>query len=67
MVGEALPPGKDKDLYSTIAKSEEKHKNLFIELAYEYFNKQDVDKRLDELLDIEADICRQLPFRAALH
>lgn len=67
LVGEALPAGKDKDLYSTIAKSEEKHKNLFIELAHEYFNKEDVNQRLDEILDLEAEICRKLPFRAALH
>ncbi|PCI60989.1 MAG: tRNA-(ms[2]io[6]A)-hydroxylase [Gammaproteobacteria bacterium] len=67
LVGEALPEGKDKDLYSTIAKSEEKHKNLFIELAYEYFDKTEVDLRLDEVLSIEADICSKLPFRPALH
>jgi tRNA 2-(methylsulfanyl)-N6-isopentenyladenosine37 hydroxylase len=67
LVGEALPAGKDKDLYITIAKSEEKHKNLFVELAYEYFDKNDVDARLDEVLDIEANICAKLPFRPALH
>lgn len=67
LVAYALPEGKDKDLYMAIAKSEEKHKNLFIELAYEYFNKADVDVRLEEVLQIEADICKKLPFRAALH
>lgn len=67
LVGEALPAGKEKDFYVTIAKSEEKHKNLFIELAYEYFEKAEVDHRLEEILTEEANICRQLPFRAALH
>lgn len=67
LVAHALPEGKDKDLYMTIAKSEEKHKNLFIELAYEYFNKTEVDARLEEILDIEAEICAGLPFKAALH
>ena len=67
LVAEALPEGKDKDLYQMIAKSEEKHKNLFVELAYEYFDKADVDQRLEEILTIEADICASLPFRAALH
>lgn len=67
LVAYALPEGKYKDLYMTIAKSEEKHKNLFIELAYEYFDKNEVDKRLEEVLHIEADICAKLPFRAALH
>ena len=67
LVAYALPDGKDKDLYMTIAKSEEKHKNLFIELAYEYFDKDSVDARLEVILDIEAEICAKLPFRAALH
>jgi tRNA-(ms[2]io[6]A)-hydroxylase len=67
LIAQALPEGKDKDFYQAIAKSEEKHKNLFIELAYEYFDKAEVDQRLAEVLDIEADICSALPFRAALH
>jgi len=67
LIAEALPEGKDKDLYQSIAKSEEKHKNLFIELAYEYFDKAEVDLRLEEILIAEADICSVLPFRAALH
>ena len=67
LIAEALPEGKDKELYNAIAKSEEKHKNLFIELAYEYFDKAEVDQRLEEVLIAEANICEQLPFRAALH
>ncbi|GLX76758.1 hypothetical protein tinsulaeT_00980 [Thalassotalea insulae] len=67
LVAEALPAGKEKDFYVSIAKSEEKHKNLFIELAYEYFDKQEVDQRLEEILIEEAKICESLPFRAALH
>jgi len=67
LVGEALPEGKEKDFYVAIAESEAKHKNLFVELAYEYFNKAEVDLRLEELLIAEAKICEKLPFRAALH
>jgi tRNA-(ms[2]io[6]A)-hydroxylase len=67
LVGQALPAGDDKDFYIAIAESEEKHKNLFVELAYEYFDKADVDKRLEEILVAEAEICAKLPFRAALH
>ena len=53
--------------YNAIAKSEEKHKNLFIELALLYFSREDVFQRLDEILDFEAELCAKLPFRAALH
>lgn len=67
LVAEALPAGKEKEFYVAIAKSEEKHKNLFVELAYEYFDKQDVDTRLEEILIAEAEICKNIPFTAALH
>ena len=67
MVAKALPPGKDKDFYDSFAKSEAKHKDLFIELAYEYFDKVEVDTRLEEILIAEADICSRLPFSGALH
>lgn len=67
LVAEALEPGRDKTFYVTIAKSEEKHKNLFVELAYEYFDKAEVNKRLEEILEFEAKVCAKLPFRAALH
>lgn len=67
LVAQALPEGKDKDFYVAIAKSEEKHKNLFVELAYEYFDKTEVDTRLEVILIAEADICKDLPYRAALH
>lgn len=67
LVAQALPIGKEKDFYVAIAKSEEKHKNLFVELAYEYFDKSDVDIRLEEILIAEAKICQSIPFTAALH
>ncbi len=67
LVSQALPEGKDKDLYVAIAKSEEKHKNLFVELAYEYFDKAEVDQRLEEILIAEAAICESLPIQAVLH
>ncbi|MBL4761078.1 MAG: tRNA-(ms[2]io[6]A)-hydroxylase [Gammaproteobacteria bacterium] len=67
LVAHALEPGKDRELYMAIAKSEEKHKNLFIELAERYFDPTEVKQRLSEILDAEAEICRNLPIKAALH
>jgi hypothetical protein len=32
-----------------------------------YFDSEDADRRMAELLDIEAGILAQLPLRAALH
>lgn len=60
----------DTDLrhfYQLIADSEAKHHLLFIDLASRYFSANDIETRLDELLDIEATIVESLPLRAALH
>jgi tRNA 2-(methylsulfanyl)-N6-isopentenyladenosine37 hydroxylase len=67
LVAEVLEPGKDKDFYVSIAKSEEKHKNLFVELAYEYFDHELINNRLEEILEAEAQICKSIPFTCALH
>lgn len=67
LIAQALPKGKEQEFYHAIAKSEEKHKNLFIELALEYFDENEVYQRLEEILIAEAKICEKLPFRAALH
>lgn len=56
-----------QSFYQQIADSEAKHHLLFIELACTYFDDDTVTQRLDELLDIEAEITKALPYRAALH
>lgn len=61
---------KDAELqqfYQRIADSEAKHHLLFIDLAGLYFNTDTIETRLDQLLDIEAEITAALPLRAALH
>lgn len=67
LIGQALPAGELKDFYIAIAASEDKHDSLFEDLAKLYFPAEQVDQRMDELLDIEAAIVAKLPLRAALH
>lgn len=67
LVAEALPAGELKDFYVSITASEEKHDNLFEDLASLYFPTSEVEQRMNQLLDIEADIVAALPLRAALH
>ncbi len=67
MMGEALEDAKMKDFYIRLAKAEYRHYTLFVKLAYQYYDSQQVNQRLDELLDAEAKIIKQLPFRAAVH
>jgi len=67
MVEEALQEPEIKRFYKILWASEAKHGNIFVELALHYFTEEVVYKRLNELLDMEAEILDGLVFRAALH
>ena len=73
LIATALPLGESsegdelKHFYDAITRSEARHQNLFIELAENYFPAPIVAERLDQLLDVEAQLVACLPFRAALH
>lgn len=67
LVADALPPGKLKRFYRSITRSEEEHRGLFIELADLYFDPSETRPRMNELLEIEAEIVKDLPLRPALH
>ncbi len=67
LVADALPESRLKSMYKAIANSEKRHYSLFIELAEEYFDANEVAARADELLDIEAEIVKALPIQAKLH
>ncbi len=67
LVAQALDDPPLKNFYLSIARSEERHYELFFQLAKKYIDEAIVDQRWDELLDIEADIVRSLPIQAALH
>lgn len=67
LIAAALPAGRLKHFYRAITDSESRHYRLFLDLAREYFPDERLDARLDQLLDIEADIVRRLPARPALH
>ncbi len=67
LIAEALKEPGLKQFYTAIARSEERHYETFLNLAYLYLPQVEVDERWQELLDIEADIIRSLPLRAALH
>ncbi len=67
MVGEALGDDKLGDFYRRLARAEHRHYTLFMRLAHCYFESKEIHSRLEELLDIEAAIVNNLPFRAAVH
>jgi tRNA-(ms[2]io[6]A)-hydroxylase len=67
LVAAAQPSGFLKRFYQSIARSEERHYELFLKLARTYIDHDTVEGRWHELLDIEAAIVARLPIRAALH
>jgi tRNA-(ms[2]io[6]A)-hydroxylase len=56
-----------KDFYKTLWISEAKHGNIFVKFALNYWNKTEVYKRLDELNNLEADICSKMEWTPRLH
>ena len=67
LVAEAQKDPELRDFYRAIAASEAKHDAIFTGLAATYFPAATVAARLAEWCDIEAEIVRTLPIRAALH
>jgi tRNA-(ms[2]io[6]A)-hydroxylase len=67
LVAEALDPSPLKKFYQSIARSEQRHYQLFLNLAAIYVDRTLIEHRWNELLDIEAEIVKRLPIRAALH
>lgn len=67
LIAAALPEGDMKRFYDAITRSELGHENLFLQFAEKYFDSAQVHARLDELLEAEAAIVRELPIRIALH
>ncbi len=64
----ALPEGHElKAFYGDLAASEARHHATYLRLARLYFDKEAVDRRLEQLLDLEAEIHAALPLSPALH
>jgi tRNA-(ms[2]io[6]A)-hydroxylase len=62
--------GTDSELaafYANLSESEARHRDVFVDLAELYFDKDMVDSRLSGWLDDEARIVSELPITAALH
>ena len=67
LVADHVEDASLKSFYDAIARSEERHYELFLDLAKVYFPEATIKERLDALLDVEASIVSALPLRAALH
>jgi len=66
-VAEALEEGPLKKFYVELTRAEERHAELFVDLARIYFSEEDVAERLEVFLAADERICAELPLRAAVH
>ncbi len=63
----ALPEGEMKEFYQEIYRSEARHVGFFLRMARFYFSESEVQERVNFFLDVDADLVRRLPVRAAVH
>lgn len=67
LVTNALDDPKLKQFYGRLSRAEEHHREFFLEMARLYFTEEQINERLDELLDAEAKAIQAVPYRSALH
>lgn len=67
LLADSLPAGSDQRFYSAIAASEERHWQLFAQLALHEFDAPVVGHRLAQLVEYEANLINTLPLAARLH
>ena len=67
IVGEAHPDKEMSEFYKRLAREEAGHYTIFVKLAKQYFPADEVDRRLDEWLDLESKAMLSIPLRAAVH
>ncbi len=67
LVYQHLEDSELKQFYHQLWASEAKHGNIFVKMALNYFEEKIVYKRLEELNEIEAQVLKSLPIKAALH
>ena len=67
LIANALPESELKTFYRSLTRSENRHFELFLDLASEYFPAETINARWQEILVFESRVVVDLPIRAALH
>ena len=67
LVYETLVDKQLSEFYHHLWASEAKHGNIFVNMALNYFERNSVYTRLEELNQAEAQVLHSLPIRPALH
>jgi tRNA 2-(methylsulfanyl)-N6-isopentenyladenosine37 hydroxylase len=67
LIANTLEDDRLKNFYARLARAENSHTDLFLEMASIYFPAEIVQSRLNEWLEIEAHAIQSVPFRSAIH
>ena len=67
LVADALSDAKLQSFYRRLCAAEERHAETFEALSLRYFAAPYVQSRLHEMLEHEAELVRELPWRSSLH
>lgn len=67
LIGEVSEDPKIANFYTNLHFQELEHIESFIIMAKNYFDSNDVEKRIEEILVKEAEVTASLPWRSAIH
>jgi tRNA-(ms[2]io[6]A)-hydroxylase len=67
MVADALDESDLKTFYMRLAKEEAGHYRVFLRVAEQYYERAEIEERMDCLLVHEAKVIESVPLRAAVH
>jgi tRNA-(ms[2]io[6]A)-hydroxylase len=67
ILARGLADGQMREFYAELARSEARHRAVYLRLARDEFGDEIVAPRLVALLEAEAELARSQPIRAALH
>lgn len=67
LIASSHPEPAVQRFYRAITSSEDRHWQLFVELAAQYCPEHNIEERLDELIAAEAELMISQPLRPALH
>ena len=67
LLGDHLADPELRLFYKKLEESEVRHQGVYLNLARHYFSDDLIKTRLNELLNIEAQIISSLPLRPAVH
>lgn len=67
LLGEHLEDPELASFYQRLGREEAGHYMIFLRIARNYFSDQEINQRLDEILDFEAEAMLSVPYRPAVH